>query len=69
MKKLYAFDFEGHWPAGANGIVSADNVEAAMAMVEATLAVAGLPQKMCAEEFTLLDMKKNPVVILADGDY
>lgn len=69
MKTWTCNDFEGHWPVGTALVVTADNVELAIKMIEEELDKRGLPQKIEPKQLIPLPTRHRHVRILCDGDY
>lgn len=62
-------NFTGHYPVGVAAVVTADNVELAIILLEAELTRIGLPQKIKAEQLIPMVTSTRKVRILCDGDY
>ncbi len=65
----YTFKFQGYYPVGAVGLVVADNLELAKALVHKRLETMGLKQELKNSDFKLQDNSTRRVDILLDGDY
>ena len=60
--------FAGHWPVGTALVVTADNIELAIKLVEGKLAEEGLSQKIKAEQLIPLPTHHRYVRILNTGE-
>lgn len=62
-------DFKGVWPVGTALVVTAENVDLAIILVENELKNRGLEQHISREQLIPLPTHHRHVRILADGDY
>lgn len=62
-------NFKGHYPVGAALVVTADNIDMAILLVERKLREEGLPQTIKPEQLVPLPTHQRYVRILHDGDY
>ena len=69
MKTWACNSFIGHYPVGTALVVTADNVELAITMIEAKLAEIGLPQTITPEQLIPLPTHRRHVRILCTGNY
>jgi hypothetical protein len=69
MKTWTCRRFDGHWPVGTALVVTAENIDVAIDLVEKELAARDLPQKIEQDQLVLLPTHCRHVRILCDGDY
>jgi predicted RNase H-like HicB family nuclease len=69
MKTWTCTTFTGHWPVGTALVVTADNIELAIELVEKELAQHNLPQEIKPEQLIPLPTHHRHVKILRDGEY
>lgn len=69
MKTWTCTDFKGHYPVGTALVVTADNVQLAITMVETQLIQMGLQQTIKPVQLVPLPTHHRHVRILCDGDY
>jgi hypothetical protein len=62
-------NFTGRWPVPATLVVTADNIETAIKLVEKELFKIGLSQTIKPEQLVPLPTHHRHVRILSDGDY
>lgn len=62
-------NFEGHYPVGRALIVTADNIELAIQLVEQELKTHGLPQKIKPEQLIPYPTHHRYVRVLCNGDH
>lgn len=62
-------NFKGHWPVGSALVVTADNIELAIMIVERKLREEGLQQTIKPEQLIPLPTHHRYVRILVDGNY
>lgn len=67
--KVWSFNFQGHFPVGAVGLVTAENAATACVMAEQELNRIGLPQKVEKEQLTPVPTGHRWVKVLLDGNY
>jgi hypothetical protein len=61
--------FEGHYPVGTAAIVTAENVEMAIKLLESELSRIGLTQEIKPEQLIPMVTSSRKVRILCDGNY
>lgn len=61
--------FTGHWPVGTSAVVVARDAKHAAGVLEDALERCGLPQKIRAQDFRLVETEVAGALILQDGDY
>lgn len=66
---IYTFNFIGHYPVGASGLVVAENIEMAKILAEQELLKIGLKQELKNDDLKFQDNTTRRVDILQDGDY
>lgn len=69
MKTWTCNNFTGHYPVGTALVVTADDIQTAIAWVEKALADAGLPQRIRPEQLIPMPRGHRHVRILCNGDY
>ena len=69
MKTWTCTTFTGHYPVGTALVVTADNIDIAIDLVEKELAQRSLPQKLQRDQLIPLPTNHRHVRILRDGDY
>ena len=69
MKTWTCTTFTGHWPVGTALVVTADNIEVAIELVEKELAQHNLSQEIKPEQLIPLPTHHRHVRILRDGEY
>jgi hypothetical protein len=69
MKTWTCNCFEGHWPVGTALVVTADNIELAIELIEKELKLLGLPQEIKPEQLIPLPTRHRHIRILNDGNY
>jgi hypothetical protein len=62
-------NFTGHNPVGTALVVTADNIEQAILMIERELIACNLPQTIKPEQLIPLPTHHRHIRILCDGDY
>ena len=62
-------NFTGHYPVPVALVVTADNIEVAIKLVEDELSKIGLPQTIKPEQLVPLPTHHRHVRILSNGDY
>lgn len=62
-------NFKAHYPSGGAAVVTADNVQMAIYLLEQELERAGLKQKIKPEQLIPMVTTSRYVRILCDGDY
>jgi len=67
--KVWSFNFQGFYPVGAVGLVTADDEDVACIMAEQELNRIGLPQKVDKDQLTQVPTGHRSVKILLDGNY
>ena len=67
--KTWSFTFNGHWPVGAVGVVTAEDIAVACILAEQELNAIGLPQKIEKADLTPVITGHRKVSILLDGNY
>ena len=68
--KLFSFEFEGHWPVGACGIVKATNKTEARQLAESWIfETEGLDRDLEDENFSEVKLQHGQCKILLNGDY
>jgi len=61
--------FEGHYPVGTAAVVTAENVEMAIKLLESELSRIGLTQEIKPEQLIPMVTSSRKVRILCDGGY
>jgi hypothetical protein len=69
MKTWTCNNFKGHYPVNTALVVTADNIELAIIMVETQLIREGLQQTIEPEQLIPLPIHHRHVRILCNGDY
>jgi hypothetical protein len=69
MKTWTCNNFKGFWPVGTSLVVTADNIDLAIALVEAELEKEGLPQTVKPEQLVPLPTRHRYIRILNNGSY
>jgi len=69
MKIFTAKKFTGYWPVGTAAVIVARNVKEAVMLLEEELKKRGLSQKISPDSLVELNLNKETVVILRDGNY
>lgn len=69
LKTWTCNNFKGHYPVGTALIVTADNVDLAIDMIEAELERIGLPQTINREQLIPCPTHHRYLRILNDGNY
>jgi hypothetical protein len=69
MKTWTCNSFIGHYPVGTALVVSAENVEMAIILIEEKLSSIGLEQTIEPDQLVPLPTRHRHVRILHDGDY
>lgn len=69
MKTWTITGFEGHWAVGTAAVVTAENVEMAINLLESELSRIGLTQEIKPEQLIPMVTSSRKVRILCDGNY
>ncbi len=69
MKVFSCNEFTGHYPVGASAVVIAENIEEAVAALQAKLTKVGLKQDIVPEQLDEINLNQPQVIILQDGQY